>query len=123
MKLTRTKLTREEQLNKLFQTVAELLVKNAKEGVPETGSFQKLTVGGKIKGADYESILGIEQSYQAENERRVTLGMHRTGDDRLVSNDLFKGTKEEVLAWLESPEGLEQIIEAYKHLEARVKDF
>ena len=123
MKLTRMKLTREEQLNKLFRTVAELLVKNAKEGVPETGSFQKLTVGGKIKGADYESILGIEQSYQAKNERRVTLGMHRTGDDRLVSNDLFKGTKEEVLAWLERPESLEQIIEAYKHLEARVKDF
>lgn len=117
------KLTREEQLNKLFRTVADLLVKNAKEGVPESGSFQKLTVGGKIKGADYESILGIEQSYQAKNERRVTLGMHRTGDDRLVSNDLFKGTKEEVLAWLESPEGLEQIIEAFKHLEARVKDF
>ena len=116
------KLTREEQLNKLFQAVAELLVKNAKEGVPEIGSFRKLTVRGGIKGMEYEGILGIEQSYRVENERRVTLGVHGKGDDRLVSNYLFKGTKEDVMAWLESPEGLEQIIEAYEHLEAGVKD-
>lgn len=65
---------REEQLNKLFRAVAELPVKNAKEGVPETGSFRKLAVCGGIKELEYEGILGIEQSYRVDNERRVTSG-------------------------------------------------
>lgn len=117
------KLTREQQLNKLYQAVAELLVEKAKVSLPEAGSFRKITVGGNVKGEICHSILGIEESYSSQTERYVTLGVYREGEDRVVSNYLFKGTKQEVLEWLESPEGLTQIIEAYEHLEEKVKDW
>lgn len=115
--------THEQKMTILFQKVAEVLTEHAKARVPETGSFRKVAVDAEIGDEDWESTLGIEESYLSEIERRVTLGVHKKDSDRLVSNYLFKGTKQEVLTWLGSPEGLAQIIEACDHLGEKVKTF
>lgn len=116
-------MTREEQIFKLFEAVAELLVKKARELVPETGSFQKVCIEGHYSGTDCHSYLSIENSHRSETERQVTLGVFREGYDKLVSNYLYTGTRQEVLSWLESREGLKQIIKAYEHLEEKAKDW
>lgn len=114
--------THEQKMNQLFQKVAEVLTEHAQAKVPETGSFRKVAVDAEIGDEDWESTLGIEESYLSETERRVTLGVHKKDSDRLVSNYLFKGSKQEVLTWLESPEGLTQIIEACDHLIVKTKN-
>lgn len=111
--------TRERRME-LFQFLAELLAKKAEAGIPESGSFQKTMVRGTIKGTECHSILEIQASYQTEAEQCVMIGVYREGDDDMVSNLLFCGTGQEMHAWLESPEGLERIVEAYGRLEERL---
>lgn len=113
----------EQKLNTLYQAVAEYLLKTAQDRVPETGAFQKVSVRGRYEGTDCRGILSIEASYRSDAERYVTLGVYREGCDKQVSNYLFHGTRQEVFAWLASPEGLAQIVEAYQHLEAKAKNF
>lgn len=114
--------THEEKMRQLFQKVAEVLVEHAQARVPETGSFRKVGVDAEIRDEDWECTLGIEESYLSDTERRVTLGVHQKNSDRLVSNYLFRGTKQEVLNWLASPEALPQIIEACDHLITKSRD-
>ena len=40
----------------------------------------------------------------------------------MVSNFLFTGTKQEVLEWLKSPEGQQEIVDAYIRLEEKLVD-
>ena len=113
--------THEQKMNQLFQKVAEVLAEHATARIPETGSFRKVAVDAHIGEENWESTLGIEESYLSETERRVSLGVHTADDDRLVCNYLFKGTKQEILTWLNSPEGLAQIIESCDHLIEKAK--
>ena len=113
--------THEEKMTILFQKVAEVLTEHAHPRVPERGSFRKAAVDAEIREEGWVATLGIEESYLSETERRVRLGVHNTGDDRLVSHYLFKGTKQEILTWLNSPEGLAQIIESCDHLIEKAK--
>lgn len=112
--------TRNQTLNELYQAVAEHLAKEARNHVPETGRFQKYTVEGHIKGEKIRGILGIEEGYKSDSDRCVSLGVHWDDDDRLLSNFLFTGTKQEVLEWLESQDGQRQIMNAYMHLEEKL---
>jgi len=41
-------------------------------------------------------------------------------DEAMVSNFLFTGTKQEVLEWLESQDGQQQVVDAYMHLEEKL---
>lgn len=116
-------LTHEQQMHKLFGAVTELLAKNIEAHIPGTGSFRTVDVGGHVKGSQYHSSLRVEESYRSETERRVALGVYRDDDDRLVSNYLFHGTKQEVINWLSSPQALEEIIAAYEHLEKKVRNW
>lgn len=111
--------TREQRME-LFQFLAELLAKKAEAGIPESGSFQKTMVRGTIKGTECHSLLGVEASCQSATERCVSIGVYREGNDELVSNLLFCGTGQEMCAWLQNPEGLERIVEAYGRLEERL---
>ena len=111
-----------KQLNILFEAVTEHLVRLARDQVPETGSFRRVSMGGYRKGHPFHSILGIEESYESETMRRISLGMYREGEDRVISNYLFRGTKQEVIAWLEDPENRQEIIDTFEHLESRLEE-
>lgn len=104
----------------LFQKVTEILIENAQARVPEAGSFRRVGVDAELREEGWESTLSIEESYLSETERRIMLGVRRADDDRMVNNYLFKGSKQEVLAWLNSPEGLAEIIAACDHLIRKV---
>lgn len=111
---------RKQMLNDLYRAVAERLAKNAQDSVPETGRFHKYTIAGHIKGDDIRGILGIEEGYKSDSDRCVSLGVHWLNDDRMVSNFLFTGTKQEVLEWLESQDGQQQVVDAYIRLEEKL---
>lgn len=109
-----------EVVNKLYRAVAERLAEKAQDNVPETGHFQKYTIAGHLTGDNVRGILGIEKAYQSDSARCVSLGVYCDGDDRMVSNFLFTGTKQEVLEWLESPEGQQEVVDAYIRLEEKL---
>lgn len=111
---------RMKDVNKLYPAVAERLAEKAQDHVPESGRFQKYTIAGHFTGENIRGILGIEEGYQSDSSRCVSLGVCCYGDDRMVSNFLFTGTKQEVLEWLKSPEGQQEIVNAYIHLEDKL---
>ena len=111
----------EKKLQSLFAAVTEHLSDSVRDRVPETGSFRKVSVGGHCKGSLYRSVLSVEESYKCETLRWVTLGVYREGEDRVISNYLFKGTRQEVLGWLEDPANLSVLAEACAHLEEAVQ--
>ena len=111
---------RMKDVNKLYPAVAERLAERAQDNIPETGRFKKYTVAGHFTGEDIHGILGIEEAYQSDSSRCVSLGVYCDGDSRMVSNFLFTGTKQEVLEWLKSPVGQQEIVDAYMHLEDKL---
>ena len=111
---------RMKDVKKLYRAVAEHLAEKAQDNVPETGRFKKYTIAGHFTGENIRGILGIEEGYQSDSARCVSLGVCCDGDDRMVSNFLFTGTKQEILEWLGSPEGQQEIADAYIHLEDKL---
>lgn len=111
---------RMKDVNKLYRAVAERLAEKAQDNVPETGRFKKYTIAGHFTGEDIRGILGVEEAYQSDSARCVSLGVYCDGDSRMVSNFLFTGTKQEVLEWLKSPEGQQEIVDAYMRLEEKL---
>lgn len=107
-------------VNKLYRAVAERLAEKAQDNIPETGRFKKYTISGHFTGEDIRGILGVEGTHQSDSARCVSLGVYCDGDDRMVSNFLFTGTKQEVLQWLKSPKGQQEIVDAYIHLEEKL---
>lgn len=111
---------RMESVNKLYPAVAERLAERAQDHVPETGRFKKYTIAGQFTGENIHGILGIEEAYQSDSSRCVSLGVYCDGDGRVLSNFLFTGTKQEVMEWLKSPEGQQEIVDAYIRLEDKL---
>lgn len=109
-----------KDVNKLYRAVAERLAEKAQDNVPETGRFKKYTIAGHFTGENIRGILGVEEAYQSDSARCVSLGVCCDGDDRMVSNFLFTGTKQEVLEWLESPKGQQVIVDTYIRLEEKL---
>ena len=110
-----------KDVNKLYRAVAKRLAEKAKDNVPETGRLKKYTIAGHFTGENIHGILGIEEANRLDSTQCVSLGVYCDGDDRMVSNFLFTGTKQEVLEWLKSSEGQQEIVDAYIHLEEKLE--
>ena len=106
-------------VSKAMEVVADL----TREKVPEDGIFQSISVIFDYPSTPVTGRLMVEKSYQQTNSRRITAGMYRKGDDRLVSNYLYVGTKQEILAWLSAQENISHLIDTYEHLAEKAKDF
>lgn len=113
----------EQRLQMVYQKAAECMSKEIEEKMPENGSFQKIFVTECYDKSDLRGMLCAETSYQGENIRKIFVGAFREGDDRLVRNYLFTGTKQEILVWLTKPESVKEMIECYRNLEKTVKSW
>lgn len=113
----------EQRLQMVYQKAAECMIKEIEEKMPENGSFQKIFVTECYDKSDLRGMLCAETSYQGENIRKIFVGAFREGDDRLVKNYLFTGTKQEILAWLTQPESVKEMIKCYRNLEKTVKSW
>lgn len=105
----------EKTTRTLLTAVLEKLSIQVEESVPETGRCRE--VGVSFQYVDH-SCIGVLRMYGfGETERSVVAGACQRGNDRLVSNLLFRGTKQECLAFLRSPETLGELIKDYEHLQ------
>jgi len=113
----------EKDMMILISKAAEFLADVVQTRIPETGVFQTVSVIFDYPGEPFGGRLAVEKSYEALDSRRITAGIHRKNDDRLVSNYLFTGTKAEVLDWLRSAENLPGLIDTFEHLKDRAEQF
>ena len=113
-------LSYKEKMKLLVSKVVEVEAENVKNKVPETGQFPKVFVTYEHPDKKLKGMLSVKADGREDAIRRVSAGMFVKGEDRVVSNYVFKGTKAEVLSWL-TKEQVPDLIEIYEHLKEKVK--
>lgn len=95
------KMTNEEKINMFAPNAAKMLAKKAEYEVPENGQFSKCLISFDIPGTQNIAYYLIEHDVlEPKEQRRLSIGALRNGCDRLTSIQLKKGTKKEILDFL-----------------------
>lgn len=113
-----------EKLNIIVKKSMEVFADHADKTVPENGKFLRSNVFFEIPETQNEGLLFIE--YDGENpktQRRLSVGVHNKNSDRLISNYLFKGTKQEILEYLQNDKNKDEIIQSVNNLSDKTDKF
>ncbi len=87
-------------VNKTF----EVLSQRVENEVPENGKYKPIAVSFKIPESvnTAKMIVGYDE-VNPKDFRRLFVGVQRTGYDKMESYQLLKGTKKEILEYLNNP--------------------
>ena len=88
------------------------------EKSPERGKIKPFFVCIDYPKSGCEGVLFYENDLTdpTEQKRRIRVAMRKQGCDRLVSHYLFKGTREECVAWMKDEQTLEILLEEFAQL-------
>ena len=99
-------------IGELTDKLCEILYERAELEVPKNGKFSQVSVSYTIPDTQNKAKVAIiSDPINPSNLRRVSVNSFRIGSDRMISTYIFKGTKQEVLDYISSPECKSQIIE------------
>ena len=97
-----SKMTNEEKIYEFAPNAAKLLAKKAEYEVPENGQFGKCAISFNIPGTQNTAYYLVEHDIlEPKDQRRFSIGAVRNGSDRMTSVQLIKGTKKEILEFLQ----------------------
>lgn len=94
-------MTNAEKKGLLIQKCREVFRDSVEERLPEQGPAQRVFVAFDYPGTEYEAFLTAEADRLNWSGRRVSIMMRPKGSDRVMSNYIWKGTKQELLQWLD----------------------
>lgn len=114
-------MTKEEKLHILITGMMEYLRKQIK-ALPDKGSFESHFVAMDYPGTNYEGFLRYEYDLTecSGKGRRLSTSMCPVGSSQVVSHYIFKGTKQECLAWLRDKNTEKVLTEDYESLKDSV---
>ena len=113
-----------EDMTLLMNGCKEFLHKEAERKVPENGIFGKVSVEFVIPDSSNEGLFYINHSAENPKDQRVlSVGVHHKNSDRMTSNILLKGTKEEILSYLKSEENTQTLIDTVEHLSNKTDEY
>ena len=108
----------------LISKSREYLAQRAEREVPENGIFTRLFVAYDIPETNNEAIIAIEHDEkEPKTQRRLSIGVHNQHSDRLFSNYVLKGTKQEIINYLNNKENQETIKTTVSNLSAKVDEY
>ena len=117
-------LSKEEKMQILIPKGTDFLMQRIEKEVPENGKFKKLSVSFDIPDTQNKAQFIVEaDGKDFKDQRRVSIGVHHKNSDRVISNYMFKGTKQEVLAYLNNPENFEDFTKTVNELSTAVDDY
>ena len=92
----------EEKIALFSMNAGGLLAQKAEYDVPENGKFTKSELTFKIPGTQNEAhYFIVHDPIEPKDQRRFSIGVTRDGSDRLTAIQLKKGTKKEILEFLQ----------------------
>lgn len=109
-------MTYEEQKILLIQKGKKIFRDNVEKKVPEEGPTQRVFVAFDYPGTGYEAFLAAEEDHLNRNSRRVRVMMRPQGSGRVMSNYIWKGTKQELLRWLDQEERESELLKIFQDL-------
>ena len=102
----------------------EYLAQRAEREVPENGVFTRIFVAYDIPDTQNEAVIAIEHDEkEPKTQRRLSIGVHNQHSDRLFSNYVLKGTKEEILNFLNNKENQETIKTTISNLSKKTEKY
>lgn len=102
----------------------EYLAQRAEREVPENGAFTRIFVAYDIPDSQNEAVIAIEHDEkEPKTQRRLSIGVHNQHSDRLFSNYVLKGTKEEILNFLNNKENQETIKTTISNLSKKADEY
>ncbi len=108
----------------LISKSREYLAQRAEREVPENGMFTRLFVAFDIPETQNEAIIAIEHDEkEPKTQRRLSIGVHNQYSDRMFSNYVLKGTKQEIIDYLNNKENQESIKTTVSSLSSKVDDY
>ncbi len=117
-------LDKEKKTDSLLEKGRSILYKRAEREVPENGKFRKIFVAFDIPETQNEALISIEHdAVSPEVNRRLSVGVHRQNSDRITSNYLFKGTKREVLDYINNKDNQAELHKTINNLSKSVDDY
>lgn len=109
-------MTNEEKKVLLIQKVRGVFRANVEGKLPEEGPTQGVFVCFDYPGTEYEAFLRAEEDHLNWSGRRVRVMMRPQGSSRVMSNYIWKGTKQELLQWLDRDELESELRELFQDL-------
>lgn len=116
--------SKEERLNNIVDKVRQAVYERAEMEVPENGKFGGISVSFDVPTTDNEAkVIICHDEIDPKNLRRVAIGVHRNGSDRLNSSYILKGTKKEILEYFKNPESQSKIVKVAGQLSDSVDKY
>lgn len=113
-----------EAMTVLMNACKDGLCNAAERKVPENGIFGKVSVAFTIPKSDNKGLLYITHNGENPKTQRVlSVGVHHKNSDRMISNILAEGTKEEILSYLKSGENTQELIDIVNHLSDKTNEY
>lgn len=97
-------MTEEEKKVILIQKGRKIFRNNVEKEIPEEGPTERVFVVFDYPGTEYEAFLTAEADHLDWSGRGVSAMMRPKGSSRIMSNYIWKGTKQELLRWLDQEE-------------------
>lgn len=109
-------MTDEEKKVFLIRKGRKVFRDDVEEKLPEEGPAQRVFVAFDYPGTEYEAFLAAEADRLDRNGRRVSVMMRPQGSNRVMSSYIWKGTKQELLRWLDREERESELRELFQNL-------
>lgn len=117
-------LNKDERMKILIPECKKVLSDIAQREVPENGKFMRVYVDFEIPETMNKGIFTIEHDEKDPNKlRTLSLGVHHQNRDKLFSNYLLTGTKQEILDYLKDSANQDKLIETVNHLSEKTDDY
>ena len=113
-----------ETIDTLTNKLCEILSQRVCAEVPQNGKFSKISVTYSIPDTQNKARVSVEYDLiNPKDGRRLCVSSFRNGSDRLVSSYVFKGTKQEILEYLNNSKSAEKILKTIKQLSDSVDNY
>ena len=115
---------KEIAMNKLVTNCKNALYDFTDESVPENNDFQRIYVDFKIPDTQYRALMAVESDKSNPNTQRCLLvGVRHQNRDRLFSNYLLSGNKQEILQYLKDDSNKSDILDSIENLSNSADDY
>jgi len=100
----------DEAMDAMIGKCQEILYSRSEREVPENGQFSRIGAVFKIPDTSNEAVLSfIYDETNPKTQRLFTVGVHHQNSDKITSEILKNGTKQEIRDYLNNPENTDEI--------------
>ncbi len=113
----------DNKIQKLITKGISILSDMIERYVPENNKFKKIFAAFDIPGTRNEALLSVSHDeIQPKDIRRFGVEVHHLNSDKFYSQYLYKGTKKEVLDFIQNSKNKEIIADSIEKLSNKVNE-